>query len=242
MYVALRAWVRAGSPSVRELTKDWLCHPENYRGQRKRLYGGLIEDLRHAFRDPRREWQYYAEEVFSFHASGHRQAWDALADLHVLAQASGLRGLILLVDEFEDVIQNLNRRNLQEQAFLNLFRFFDGDRFPGMSYFAVTPDFVAKCKGELLRRGVYDFDYTRFEQLPSFEMDAIQLAQFLELSARIRNVYGLAYEVDAAGLLPDADLRRAVEQVWNVKSPDRVRRSVQALVKALDDRLETVMS
>ena len=81
-----------------------------------------------------------------------------------------------------------------------------------------------------------------FEQLPSFEMDPIQLIQFLELSARIRNVYGLAYEIDPKGLLPDADLKRAVEQVWNVSSPDRVRRSIQAVVKALDDRLETVVS
>lgn len=240
IYVALRAWVRAGGQPVRELVQDWLSHPENYRGQRKRLYCGLIEELRHAFRDPRREWQYYAEEVFSFHASGHRQAWDALADLHLLALASGLKGLILLVDEFEDVIQNLNRRDLQEQAFLNLFRFFDGDRFPGMSYFAVTPDFVAKCKNELLRRGVYDFDYTRFELLQSFEMEAIQPSQFLELADRIRKIYGLAYNVDAIDLISDADLKRAAEQVWTVRSPDRVRRSIQAVIKALDDRLERV--
>ena len=76
LYVALRAWVTSrGHPLVQEVVKDWLSHPENYRGQRKILYRELVEELRPAFRDPRREWQYYAEEVFSFHTSGHRQAW-----------------------------------------------------------------------------------------------------------------------------------------------------------------------
>lgn len=238
VYVALRAWVCGRNQSVRDLVDDWLGHPENYRGQRKKLFTALIEDLRHAFRDPRREWQYYAEEVFAFHTAGHRQAWDALADFHLLALTAGLRGLILLFDEFEDVIQNLNRRDLQEQAFLNLFRFFDGDRFPGGSYFAVTPDFVAKCKSELASRGVYDFDYTRFEQLPSFEMEPLQRAEFMELTDRIRRVYGLAYEIPEKRLLSNDEVLRAVEQVWNVRSPDRVRRTIQAVVKTLDDHLD----
>src|SRR5207249_10538454 len=139
----------------------------------------------------------------AFHTTGLRQAWDALADVHLLARASGHSGLVLLFDEFEDVIQNLNRRNLQEEAFLNLFRFFDGDRFPGLSYFAVTPDFVAKCKAELLQRGVYDFDYRRFDQLPFFEMEPIQRREFADLARRIRAVYGMAYDTDAERLVSD---------------------------------------
>ena len=63
------------------------------------------------------------------------------------------------MDEFEDVIQNLERRDYKEAAFLNLFQFFRGETFPGLSYFAVTPDFAQKCKRELLTRGVYDYDY-----------------------------------------------------------------------------------
>ena len=117
IYVALRAWANSEAQSVRDLIQDWFANPDNYRGQRKRLYNGLVENLRPAFRDPRREWQFYADDVFAFHTSGHRQAWDALADFQVLARAAGLRGFALLFDEFEDVIQNLNRRNLQEAAF-----------------------------------------------------------------------------------------------------------------------------
>ena len=238
LYVALRAWVRSGSQNVRDLVQDWFENPENYRGQRKRLYYGLVDDLRNAFRDPRREWQFYADEVFAFHSGGHRQAWDALAGFHMLARAAGLRGFVLLFDELEDVIQNLNRRNLKEAAFLNLFRFFDGDRFPGMSYFAVTPDFVKKCKVELLERGVYDFDYRRFDQLPFFEMEPIQRREFADLASRIRTVYGVAYDIDPERLLPAGDLEQVVDQLWTVQSPDRVRRAIQGVVKALDDSLE----
>jgi hypothetical protein len=238
LYVALRAWIRNGSQDVRDLVRDWFENPENYRGQRKKLYYGLVENLRRDFRDPRREWQFYADDVFSFHTGGHRQAWDALADFHTLAQSGGLRGFVLLFDEFEDVIQNLNRRNLQEAAFLNLFRFFDGDRFPGMSYFAVTPDFVAKCKTELLNRGVYDFDYRRFDQLPYFEMEAIQRQEFADLAKRIRAVYGVAYDTAPEHLLSNRALDGVVDELWKVRSPDRVRRAIQGVVQSLDDRLD----
>ena len=238
VYVALRAWVKAESQDVRHLVQDWFANPENYRGQRKRLFQGLVEGHRKSFHDTRREWQFYADEVFLFHTGGHRQAWDALADFHLLARASGLRGFILLFDEFEDVIQNLNRRNFQEAAFLNLFRFFDGDRFPGMSYFAVTPDFVAKCKTELLERGVYDFDYQRFDKLPFFEMDQVHRAEFADLASRIRTVYGTAYGIPPGRLLSDGKLDRAVDNLWKVQSPDRVRRAIQGVVKMLDDSME----
>ncbi len=240
VYVALRAWVHAKGQATRDLVQDWFSNPENYRGQRKRLYSGLVDGLRGSFRDTRREWQFYAEEVFAFHTGGHRQAWDALADFHALALASGLHGLVLLFDEFEDVIQNLNRRDLQEQAFLNLFRFFDGDRFPGMSYFAVTPDFAARCKAELLQRGVYDFDYRRFDRLPHFEMEPIQRKEFKDLAIRIRRVYEAAYNGEQRVVLIDSELDEIVDQLWRVTSPDRVRRAIQGFVQALDDRLEPV--
>lgn len=235
LYVALRAWVHAGTQSVRELICDWFANPRNYRSQRKHLWSELVKNMRSAFSDPRREWQFYAEDVFSFHTTGHRQAWDALADIQVLARVSGLRGVVLLFDEFEDVIQNLNRRDLQEQAFLNLFRFFDGDRFPGMSYFAVTPDFVQKCKTELLNRAIYDFDYGRFDRLPFFELDTIGRADFGELAVRIREIYGVAYGLNEAGLMAEVEMSEVVKELWSVRSPDRVRRAIQGVVRILDD-------
>jgi hypothetical protein len=237
LYVALRAWVYADEAG-RQLITDWLAHPHNYRGQRKLLYQQLVERLRTKFHDTRAEWQFYSEDVFLFHTSGHRQSWDALADLNTIAKGSGFKGLVLLFDEFEDVIQNLNRRDLQEAAFLNLFRFFSGDRFPGMAYFAVTPDFVSKCKSELLNRGAYGFDYTRFDGLPFFELDPIDLEDFLVLASKIRDVHGRAYQWPAGKRLNDERLRELAQQVWVAGSPERVRRAIKGIVDALDDTLD----
>ncbi len=237
VYVALRAWI-TGEGTRAELIHDWLSNPQNYRGQRTHLYQHLVEGLRGKFRDPRPAWSFYADEVFLFHTGGHRQAWDGLADFDQIAKCSGLRGLVLLFDEFEDVIQNLNRRDLQQQAFMNLFRFFAGDRYPGMSYFAVTPDFVAKCKKELLRRGLYDFDYQHFDDLPSFEMDPITRLQFFELAKKIRSVHGLAYEWNAKRALPDKRLLDLVDELWSIASPERVRRGIEGVVRRLDEVLD----
>jgi hypothetical protein len=240
MFVALRAWVLAGDSS-REHISDWLSNPPNYRGQRKLLYQSLVESIRTRARDPRAEWQFYADDVFSFHVAGHRHAWDGLGDLDMIAKASGLRGTVLLFDEFEDVIQNLNRRDYQEGAFMNLFHFFGGQRFPGMAYFAVTPEFVRKCKNELLTRGSWDFDYDRFDRLPHFELESITSREGYELAKRIRTVHGLAYAWDPKRVIGDAALSRLVDKLWRVDSPDRVRRAIESIVSNLDTTMEAAV-
>lgn len=234
MYVALRAWVAAANGDAHDLVQDWLSNPQGYRNRRSPLYKALVGDLKGSFRDPRAEWQFYADEVFLFHTGGHRQSWDALADLDLIAKAAGLRGFVLLFDEFEDVIQNLDRRDLQEAALLNLFRFFAGERFPGMAYFAVTPDFVSKCKIQLLRKGLYDFDYSRFDVLPTFQLEEVSLEEFVDLAQRIRDVHGVAYEWDSVNRFPDKVLLAVVREAWQMRSPDRMRRAIQTVVETLD--------
>jgi hypothetical protein len=234
MYVALRAWVASTNGDAHALVQDWLSNPQGYRNRRSPLYKALVGDLKGKFRDPRAEWQFYADEVFLFHTGGHRQSWDALADLDLISKAAGLRGFVLLFDEFEDVIQNLDRRDLQEAALLNLFRFFGGERFPGMAYFAVTPDFVSKCKSELLRKGLYDFDYSRFDALPTFQLEEVSLEEFVDLARNIREVHGAAYGWDSANRFSDKVLLAVAREVWSLRSPDRMRRAIQAVVEALD--------
>ena len=236
VYVALRAWIH-GDTSARDIIEDWFSNPDNYRQQRKTLHEQLVADLRPKFRDPRPDWQFYADEVFQFNTGGHRQAWDGLADLHLISKAAGLRGLVLLFDEFEDVIHNLNRRDLQQQALHNLFSFFAGNRYPGMAYFAVTPDFVRNCAGELINRGVLDFDYLRLAELPTFELNEIAEQEFLQLARQLRVVHGVAFEWAAQVALPDVALCNLVAEVWAVPSPDRVRRSIQAVIAGLDELL-----
>ena len=239
IYVSLRAWVNGGNNrSLRDRIRAWLSNPENYRSQRKLLYQELISDLRARFLDTRPEWQFYADEVFRFDTGGHRQSWDALVDLHRLARCSGYKGLVLLVDEFEDVIQNLPRRNYQQMAFHNLFRFFAGERFPGRAYFAVTPDFAQKCKRELLRRGVYDFDYGSFDGLPYFRLDQINVKDAIRLAKRIREVHSIAYQWAAEEALSDFVLQEHCNQMMIVESPDKIRQAIISVVELLDSRLD----
>ena len=239
IYVALRAWIHAsGNRAVRDRIEAWLSSPESYRSQRKLLYQELVADLRANFLDTRPEWQFYADEVFLFHPGGHRQSWDALADLHRLALCSGYQGLVLLVDEFEDVIQNLPRRNYQQVAFHNLFRFFAGERFPGRAYFAVTPDFAQKCKRELLGRGVYDFDYGSFDNLPYFRLDPINVDDAFLLAKRIREVHAIAYDWGAEEAIGDPVLQQRCEQLMMVERPDKIRQAIISVVELLDSRLD----
>ena len=239
IYVALRAWVHAGDDrTIRDRIEAWLSSPEGYRSQRKLLYHELVASLRSYFHDSRPEWQFYADEVFLFHTSGHRQSWDALADLDRLALCSGYRGLVLLVDEFEDVIQNLPRRDYQQMAFYNLFRFFAGERFPGQVYFAVTPDFAQKCKRELLGKGVYDFDYRHFDNLPFFRLDPIDVDDMFSLAKKIREVHGIAYDWNARETVGDSALRRCCEQLMVAGAPDKIRQAIVGVVGVLDRRLE----
>lgn len=239
IYVALRAWIHAnGNRAVRDLIRDWLSKPEAYRGQRKILYEQLVAHLRAHFLDTRPEWQFYRDEVFLFQTGGHRQSWDGLTDLHLLALCSGYCGFVLLVDEFEDVIQNLPRRDYQQMAFHNLFRFFFGERFPGQSYFAVTPDFTQKCKQELLKRGVYDFDYQRFDDLPYFQLDQIGVDDMLLLAKRIRKLHEDAYEWDAGKSINDLQLQQHCEQLMTVETPDKIRRAIISVVEILDAQLD----
>jgi hypothetical protein len=146
----------------------------------------------------------------------------------------------VLFDEFEDVIQNLNNRTWQQSAFWNLFEFFRGTKFPGRTYFAVTPDFVEKCKRELLGRGVYDFPYDRFDQLPAFELLPIGREDFVDLARRIRAVHGLAFGWSPGYELDDDDLEELATDAFATPSPDRVRKAIQQLVEALDERCDTL--
>ena len=227
LQVGLRSWV-VGTAPHRQLVAEWLSWPEAYRNRRKDLYFGLVDELASRVADPRPEWQFYADDVFSFHTDGHQGAWDGLASLDLIAKAAGLGGLVILFDEFEDVIQNLNNRDWQVAAFTNLFRFFGGG-YPGTAYFAVTPDFAKRCKEELLQRGVYDFPISDFDQLPAFELDPIGLGEFQQLAQRIAGIHGLAN-----GHAPRPFPTGALEDAWGHPAPDQVRQAIQRLVSWLD--------
>lgn len=238
IFIALRAWF-FGDINLKAEIEDWLFNPWKYKTIRKKLYNMFIERLRQKFRDPRQEWQFYDDQVFIFHAQGYRQSWDALNDFDKIAKGIGYRGLIILVDEFEDVITNLRNRNHQLSAFWNLFQFFSGSTFRGLSFFAVTPGFVKKCKELLINKGYIDYDYSRFDKLKAFEMTPLSQNEVIELSKKIIPVYQRAYDcIISDGIKLENAIQDICRKSMQVPIQDRVRLSIKNVVKRLDTFME----
>src|SRR5207245_1103641 len=147
------------------------------------------------------------DEVFVFSSQGYHQSWAVLKDIDTLARAVGLKGLVIEFDEFEDVLTNLKNIDHKQSAFWNLFQFYEGKRFPGVSFFAVTPEFVHKCKVELQSKGLWDYDYSQFEKLPTFEMSPLRTTELMELTGRIITTHGIAYDWESENLVKPQDFK-----------------------------------
>lgn len=238
MFVAVRAWW-TGHAEARELVQDWLHQPWEFKNQRAKLYHGLVGRLRSSFRDPRSDKQFYISDVFNFSSSGYQQSWAAIRDLEKLAVASGLSGLVILFDEFEDVVTNLRNIGWQESAFENLFEFFNGRQARGMSFFAVTPEFTDKCKELLLRKGRWDYDYSAFDALTTFEMSPLDAVQVEELAERIVGIHALAFEWNPRMAFANGEMRELVDAAMRSPAEDRVRKAIKLVVSTLDENLPT---
>ena len=233
MFVALRAWA-TGNPDAMNLVEDWLFQPSSYNGQAKKLYSELVERLRRFFRDPRPGFKFYYDQIFMFNTQGHAQSWAALRDLDALARASGLKGLVILFDEFEDVVTNFSNIAYEEAAFWNLFHFYSGKQFPGMTFYAVTPEFTDKCKARLLQKRKWDFDFSRFDSLPTFQMSPLEPTHIINLAEKIVPVHGLAYSWNAEGAVRKETLNAIIREATAVPIQDRTRHAIVTVVKALD--------
>ena len=234
MFIALRAWT-TGLQSAQDTIIDWFYNPSNYRESRKHLYQSLVLELRSYFHDPRPEWKFYDDNVFVTNKNGYEQSWAVLRDINTLCKQSGLRGFIILFDEFEDVITNLNNVRYQEGAFWNLFHFYEGKMFQGNTFFAVTPDFVNKCKRKLHIKERWDFDYARFDKLPMYEMSPLQLLELEELSLLIFDVHSIAYEWEPDTIMLDSYFKSVIKKAAEVPVQDRVRNVIIRVVEELDN-------
>ncbi len=189
IFIALRAW--ASGKCKKDLVQDWLYQQGTYKATD--LYHDLVDVINRYYRcelavNCNSNWRPYTTKTltFSFKYQGYIQCWAALRDIHTLARASGLRGLIILFDEFEDVLSNIINIAHQESAFQNLFDFFADQQVKGMSFFAVTPELVDKCKERLLSKGRWDYSYSQFDHLPTFEMSPLERNHLQELAGKIR--------------------------------------------------------
>jgi hypothetical protein len=237
LFAALRAW-STGNGEAQELVEDWLQQPWNYKSQRKKLYSGLVDSLRKYFRDPRADWQFYADNVFAFDVQGYSQSWAALGDLNRLTQAAGLSGVVLLFDEFEDIITNLTNIAHQQAAFWNLFQFYSRKHFAGLSFYAVTPEFVDKCKRVLIKKGCFDYDYEWFEALSRFQMSPLSTDELGALARRIMDAHGKAYDWEPDLVMKASQLRSIVEHAASIQIQDRARHTIITVVRSLDGLLQ----
>jgi hypothetical protein len=227
MFVALRAWA-TGLPAVQELVEDWLFQPWSYYGQRRRIYQELIGNLGRYFQDGHQE-RYYYPDAFKLSVQAYDQSWKFLRDLRMLTAAAGLKGVIILFDEFENMLTGLKRYDYQSDAFWNLLQFGRQKQFPGLSAFAITPGFF-QTLGTL----------SELRQFPTFEMQPLKVSQLQELAARIRDTHALAFGWDPQARIGDGALRAIVQKTAAVPVQDRSRQTIKQVVSALDAAFEDV--
>ena len=243
IFIALRAWMSGRVNKY--LVEDLLFQKSNYKTQD--LYQELIHKSRMCYREELEltrtiKWQNYTTKalLFDFKSQGYAQSWAAIRDIHTLACASGMRGIIILFDEFEDVLSNITNIAHQEMAFQNLFQFFAGHQFQGMSFFAVTPEFVSKCRNRLISKGRWDYDYAQLDALSTFEMSPLELSQLQELTIKIKDFHGIAYGWDTNSSAIELGLTAIVKKTGTIAVQDRTRQTIKEVVKFLDRQLEEI--
>jgi hypothetical protein len=168
----------------------------------------------------------------------YETSWMAIENLNHLAQLAGHPGVVLLFDEFEDVFQNLNNIQWQQVAFENFFRFFEDFHFPGLAFFAVTPDFIEKSKSLFRYRGDYGFSADKFDELPQFSMSPITESNFNELAIKICNTHGVAYNWPAQEAAFAAGIEKQVHLAYSSKMRDQTRLTIESIVCWLDELLQ----
>jgi hypothetical protein len=244
LYMALRAWIMGTDYEkdhmiIPQEVEGWICEPWVYYNQSEWLFHKLISNGRLYYRDPLLVYKKVPKKIAAFNFKEYecQQAWDALRDLDTLSILLGLRGMVLLVDEFEDVINSTRRGSKYNQfdAFQNLFKLFSG-RFPGYSFYAVTPDFVHVCV-EIISFGYYDFDYSLFKNLPTFEMSPLRKSDLINLALRIMSFHKIAYD-----WVPDEKVNQKImaniEEISSQQIPDKTRIAIRTTVHCLDDCFE----
>jgi hypothetical protein len=236
MFVALRAWA-TGVASAQELVEDWLFQPWSYYGQRRRIYTELIANLGRFFHDGHQE-RYYYPDAFKLSVQSYDQSWKFLRDLRMLTAAAGLKGVIILFDEFENMLEGLKRYDYKNDAFWNLLQFGRQKQFPGLSAFAITPGFFHTLSGFIQEMNRVSIDYSELRQFPTFEMQPLEVIQLLELAERIRETHAQALGWDAKTGMSNASLQEVVRKTAASPVQDRSRQTIKRVVSALDEAFE----
>jgi hypothetical protein len=241
LFLGLRAWIAGKSrpalfPGLYEQVEAWLC--ESWQPVYTKTW--LKQRFVTALKRPNSRYQFEpdSKEQYSLRFADGIYARIALAELNKLAVLAGYKGLVLLVDEFEDVLYNLSRIDYKLDALINLFKIAKGE-YPGPSFYAVTPGFVTKCKEILLNKG-YALEGTPFDynQLDSFEMSPLGIKELDALAWKIVGVHGIAYSWAAPQVVKVNDLNQAINILAKIRSEDRARYIIKEVIKILDHKQE----
>jgi len=234
-FIGLRAWFFC-DPDIEAYIENWFQSPHrNSDGRPRHLYKILIEGMRRFYRDARPK-QYFTPERIDL-TRNDELCWAFLRDLHLAAKKIGLKGLVLCLDEFEDILYNLTRIDAKKMAFCNLFELFYGHQYRAHAYFAVTPGFALKCKQELTRKGEYDYDFSQFDSLKQFEMAPIEQEDIQVLCDRIVQTHATAFSWKPSGKCLRS-ISGIVERFSTDSSQDRVRQCIRHIVQGLDRSLD----
>jgi P-loop Domain of unknown function (DUF2791) len=161
--------------------------------------------------------------------------------LEKLARELGYKGVVLLFDEFEDVIQNLIRRDYIEKAYENFFHFLTPYLSSSKSFFAVTPEFVQKSIREFKRGGTYlkevgeyTLNEATFGEIPTISIAPINLDDLLILSRKITSAHAIAYEWDAEAAASAHKLEGLISKKYFDAGQNHIRTMIQFITTSLD--------
>lgn len=232
LWFSLRAWRYSHVSDVQDAIVNFLGNSRSFNNQTTYLKNLLVENLSYGFHERRYGIPY--GEYLNFAKYNYLHSWNAFNDLDALAVASGYKGFVLLVDEVEDILTNLNNIRWQKICFENLFKFFDDRQYRGRAYFAVTPDFVKKCRTRILNKGEYDFPIAKFEQLSNIKMSPVTEKEFFQVAIKICALHKIAYNWPEEKYFSDSDLDSYTTDAYRRSAIDQVRQATTGLVKKLD--------
>lgn len=237
---ALNWWLKYDLPQTRDVIVEWISNPYHFTttSSQEKLYYRILNKTYFSSQDKAQLAVLRREGVFKWSDSAdYTRTWAAFAEVDRLVRIAGAKGLILLIDEFEDVVTNLTSPQ-QRIAFSHLFSFYSG-MFPGLTVFAVTPDFVEKCKNVLRRKGIWNYSVSDFAQLPTLMFSPLGGAELYEFSCRVFELYEHAYQITFTNREEILySLRELSFQASRGLIPDLPRHIAKQATKILDAYLE----
>lgn len=224
---AHRVWTYSARPAeARPEIIDWLESPWKYTS-----LGRMPRALQSSLASGR--------EV-SFRSNQYSQSWAGLNAYNSLAKLAGFRGLVILVDEFEDVITNIRNVRWEGVALANLARLLGGE-FAGSCFFAVTPEFEDKVLHSQTGRDEHVInDLTELLKDPDLRFDIVRPSakDFMRVARTVRTFHGEAYRWDAQAQVSDSELADVVRPAFRNAGVDQSRQAMRAVVDHLDHAIE----